>query len=320
MSRTVVQFEVMGTTLFGTRHAPQGQADTTACVLLNPGPAPRAGNSDLYVQIADRLAREGVQCIRVDLPGLGDSAGPSYPTIDDYWRQVQAGVNDRTVIAVLAQARERFGAQRVVVGGLCAGAISAVRACARAPDGIAGLMLLEPNFRRSAETGPAAQADESGTVPTGKPSTRWCRVLDVDSWLHLLAGDRAIARPFRWLRPLIHRVLTRRIGHALPRDCNEDLVVCWSRVHALGIPSLVVCAEGQLSHRYIDRILRTIPAGRSQVQCRVLSGTNHILTAGHGRRDAAEEVARWWMQRHGACAPAGAASRGAGATTVSVPA
>ena len=314
MSRSVVQFEFEGIMLVATRHAPDGEPHPTACVLLNPGPAPRAGNSDLYVEIADRLAREGVQCFRVDLPGLGDSGGASYPTIDDYWGSVQQGANDRAVVSVLAQVRERFGAQRVVAGGLCAGAISAVRACAAAPEGIAGLLLLEPNFRRSAETGPAARAEESGIASPARrrPPPRWRRALDLDSWLYLLSGDRAVARPFRPLRPLFHQVLTRRVGHALPRECNEDSVACWARSFALRIPSLVVCAEGQLSHRYLQRILQATPGRTSFIDRVTLTGTNHILTAGEGRREASEAVARWWSERHGVRAPG--APRGTGAT------
>lgn len=51
------------------------EAGAVGVLILNAGPAPRAGNSDLSVRIGDRLAARGNSVLRFDPPGLGDSRG-----------------------------------------------------------------------------------------------------------------------------------------------------------------------------------------------------------------------------------------------------
>src|SRR5262245_60909870 len=121
--RQILAWRARGEELIGTWHVPaaaSASAPACAVLLLNAGPAPRAGNSDLSVHLGDRLAGRGTPVFRFDFPGLGDSSGALPPDSDAYWREVQAGRNDEVTLALATRIREQFGITHIVVGGLCA--------------------------------------------------------------------------------------------------------------------------------------------------------------------------------------------------------
>ena len=113
--------------LFGIVSEPVGQRrkiSLPAVVLSNAGSAHHVGPNRLYVSLARALARAGFICLRLDLPGLGDSV------VDDPERENVPYVPEAT--AVIASAMEalsrRRGVTRFVIGGLCSGAHTAFHA------------------------------------------------------------------------------------------------------------------------------------------------------------------------------------------------
>ena len=150
MSRRIITFDHEGTALVGTYHVPDTRVlprTDVGVLFLNAGAAPRAGNSDLSVHAADSLAGRGFHALRFDLPGLGDSFGESAVDIHAHWRQVVAGRNDAATASLIASIRKRLGIRALIVGGLCAGSVTAIRVAAAGTPGVAGLMLFEPEFR-----------------------------------------------------------------------------------------------------------------------------------------------------------------------------
>jgi alpha-beta hydrolase superfamily lysophospholipase len=118
-----------GTTLFSIRASATGTDRTDragaplTCVLLNSGVQPHTGPNRLYVDLARELATKGVNSIRVDLPGLGESrAAPGETTplvyaprfLDDVDAAIQV-VGNGPVAAI----------------GLCSGGYHALEAATR---------------------------------------------------------------------------------------------------------------------------------------------------------------------------------------------
>lgn len=285
--------------LVGTLHQDSRVPMSGVGVLLfNAGPAPRAGNSDLSVHLGDRLAGLGFPCVRLDLVGLGDSTGVTPPTIDLYWREVLAGRNEAPIAKAVRECRQRLGVESLMVGGLCAGAISAIQAAHAAPEGIGGLILLEPNFRTVPETGPNAGGEALDGAPPQAPRSKFARVTSAREWLYWMTGESRWARAFRPLRPGLERVLERRIGHTLPSDANVAVVMRWRHLCERGLPSLVVMADQHLSEKYGRRILGSLPGSCIRaIRAEFIPGTNHILTGGQAGRLVGEAVQSWMLEQ-----------------------
>ncbi len=108
-----------------------------ALILINAGLIPKLGPFRLYVDLARRLARDGIATLRFDLGGIGDS------------RQelTNLPLRERThleIAAAVAEVRRRYPALReIVLGGLCSGAEDALRFAEREPT-ITGVVMIDP--------------------------------------------------------------------------------------------------------------------------------------------------------------------------------
>lgn len=265
MSRSLMTLPFGERRLVGTAHLPEAGAARVGFLLLNPGPAPRSGNSDLSARLGDRVAARGGAVFRFDLPGLGDSEGELPERIPQFWREVQRGRNDGAALELGRRLRSGFGLRRLFVGGLCAGAITSMRAADADPGAFDGLLLLEPSFKLDAEFVPKVAED---------PLKRALRVL---------AGLRP-------LRPLLSRCL----GEILPRDADAELVATWRRVIARRRPIFLAMASARGREHLCQRLLATTPSYRRRFLTELaVEGCNHIFTWGDSLEAVLEAATRW---------------------------
>ena len=300
MVRTILTWRILDEDLVGTFHVPTpgragglSGAPSVGILLLNPGAAPRSGNSDLSVRIGDRLALRGFPVFRFDLPGLGDSSGLIPADVNAYWDEVVNGRNDEATMALIERIRLEFGVARIIVGGLCAAALPSVRALSRASAAPAGLILLEPSFRLAGQGKPERARLATGIAPFGRSAAELVRTffslgLSRESW---------IARTARPLRARLQGALRWPVGPPLPRDANVPLVTRWQESFGRGVRSLVVVAAGPGTDRYMKRILASMPArAPGVVSCVRVPGTNHLFTSGVGRDAVLAALERWMME------------------------
>ncbi|MEZ4367940.1 MAG: alpha/beta hydrolase [Kofleriaceae bacterium] len=120
--------------LVGVMTLPAGQV-RRALVLVSAGLVPKAGPYRLYVELARRLAADGVATLRFDLDGLGDSAATGAGAL----RERTA----RDVAAAVDHVRAHAAAPDLIVGGLCSGAEDAFRHAAIDPR-VTGTILIDP--------------------------------------------------------------------------------------------------------------------------------------------------------------------------------
>ena len=99
-------------------------------LLLNTGSARRVGPSRLHVEWARRWAEAGAAVLRIDLPGLGDSAVQPGETEGEVYA-IETG---RAVDAAVVALRARFGAVDCQLTGICSGAYHAYRAALAGAD------------------------------------------------------------------------------------------------------------------------------------------------------------------------------------------
>jgi len=300
VARTILTWRILDEDLIGTFHVPTpgrtgglSGAPLVGILLLNPGSAPRSGNSDLSVRIGDRLALRGFPVFRFDLPGLGDSSGPIPADVDAYWAEVVNGRNDEVTKALIKRIRLEFGVARVIVGGLCAAAVPIVRALSSASAGPAGIILLEPSFRLVAQDKPDAPRPVKRIGPLGRGAAALGRtwsalVLSREIWIRRVVGS---------LRARLHGLLNGQSEPPLPRDANVPLIMRWQESFGRGVRSLVVVATGPGTDRYMTRILASMPARAPGAVSYVrVPGTNHLFTSGAGRDAVLAALERWVIE------------------------
>ncbi|MEW6072544.1 MAG: hypothetical protein AB1726_08130 [Planctomycetota bacterium] len=299
--RAALTLEVDGHRLVGTHHLPAGvpaAAPGLGFLLLNAAQLPRAGMGDMPVEIADRVAAQGIPAFRFDLPGLGDSPGELPVHVQEYWRSVEEGTDAPLAAQLGGELCRRFALAGILLGGLCGGAITALYACDHdAARCVRGLILLEPNYYLVGvgEAAPAPAGAGAGPRPARPPGT---------------GGPRGLANRLRWWLSLRHpggrgirlyrfatRLKTRLLGYRLPPGVNERMVASSRRLVAAGRPALLVFAASEEKRRLLERgVFRSLPP-RHRLELAEIHGTNHMLVPGGGKRAVAERVERWVTER-----------------------
>lgn len=295
--RELMQLEVLGVRLCGTRHRESSSAPVRrpATLVLNFGDIRRAGPADLSAHLADELADRGYPAFRFDLPGLGDTPGELPEYQETYWRFVESGGQSRWVCGLIDALKRRFAYEGFVVGGLCGGATTAIYTAEARPADVVGIFLLEPSVRRTAEV--------PGDQMPGQPrSTR-----------EVLVGyaSETVARTRRWAesRPVIAPALGAAV--ALKRRfkppvsgvdseapahgaaLNEKLMKSWSAVRAMHVPTLMIHAP-RFARQICDAMVpNTCPPELEMIE---LEHTNHLLTSGNGKSRTIEIVSRWMQE------------------------
>ncbi|MEY3022701.1 MAG: hypothetical protein RIS86_1899 [Planctomycetota bacterium] len=282
-----------GERLVGTVHEPARDAAPLAVLILNAGPAPRAGNAGFSARLGDALAREGVRTHRFDQSGTGDSTGESWRTLDECRAESQRGTRALAEVrAMVDLVVSRPGVEGVIVGGLCAGATLAMRVAAERPRAVAGVVVIEPDLRRKAP-------DDSWRERLRKRA----RALRAPLERLPLVGAR-----LRGMRAAMRTGLDGAL--ALRDPIDPPLAAIWRATLSRRVPVLAVTALDLDADRDLDELLATIADPRggggptTTPDRRRIGGANHLFTA-EGAAEAAIDAIRAWSA---------ARARGAAAT------
>jgi pimeloyl-ACP methyl ester carboxylesterase len=132
-----------GQLLYGTLHEPAAvNRALPVVVLLSPGVKMRVGPGRLYVPLTEMLCAEGYRVLRFDFFGLGDSEGElQEKLLPDVYNHIEVGRYVDDTLAAMRFLREKHGATRFVLGGLCGGAITGLLAAQRDQSAVGMLSL-----------------------------------------------------------------------------------------------------------------------------------------------------------------------------------
>lgn len=129
-----------GGRLLGVLTFPGAVPDTTeptpVFVFLNAGLLHRVGPRRLHVDIARRLALQGIPSLRIDQSGIGDSPMQVGNSAVD-----QAAADFREVVKLV---EAHLGPRPLVLGGLCAGADNAIFMTNQNEAPVVGMFLFDP--------------------------------------------------------------------------------------------------------------------------------------------------------------------------------
>lgn len=272
------QVDVLGTAHLPDRESPGGAvAGDLAFLFFNAGHVPREGHAGTIARVADQLAASGFPAYRFDLPGLGDSPGEIPAGLEEFFFSVHDGAFAPAALQIARAVIKRSACSRLVLGGLCGGAATALFVAEEAPELVAGLVALEPEFVRPGGVAPQELR--------GKLSNR-------ASWLRLLTGHSQYSERLRFVSRLVLPLAGRWL---LPAEANRALVWSYRALVRRGVPCLIMLAEGKPRELFYDQLNKLLFRGKpgAQVTEIPILNTNHIFTSGGAAERIVQEVGEW---------------------------
>jgi alpha/beta superfamily hydrolase len=282
--------------LFGIMCRPHQQRDAPPVLLVNTSANPRAGNARIAVDLARRLAAEGIASLRMDGAGMGDSAPATGGLGCPY---SEAATNDvRHAVELL---HEQTGEPAIVLG-ICSGAYHALQA-GLLDARVGGLVLV--NLQRFAwREGDPPDAIRRDAL---RPTQFYLRhILDWQSWRRLLLADFDV---LNLIRVLSVRVLLRAVASLDPViTLVAGGVTRVGRVRrsvrALGLRAVPILYVLGNNDPGIEELATYFGADGKRLRqqpgltFRMLADSDHTLSSHRVRTALIEEVVAWINQSY----------------------
>ncbi len=277
-------------TLFAVLTAAAGErcAGTPAhgVVLLNCGATSHVGPNRMHVELARQWAARGHVVLRLDLPGLGDSAARAgRPATEVY--PPDAAVDVGRAVEYLRRTR---GVSGVTLVGVCSGAYHALRSALAGVEADALLMINPLTFRWQPGS---SLGDLQISEVVRNPGIYLGRLWDLAAWHRLLRGRVNLGRIAliygRRVALGIERALRdvgRRLHLHLPNDLGRELESLADR----GVRIVFFFARGDGGQELLDMQAGAM-LGRLGDRCRIhtIEAADHIFSQSVPR----QELIRW---------------------------
>ncbi|BAU47908.1 hydrolase [Sulfurifustis variabilis] len=281
--------------------AEPGRSNGTGIVLLPAGLKYRIGPHRLNVTLARRLAPVGYTVLRFDPCGVGESDGalPAGP-LRELWRTVEQGRFVDDTLHAARDLRERCGLQRLVLGGLCGGAVTALLAAALAPELIDGVLSINTAVTFSTDTKPARR-------PMGRIQARHNfkgylrKLLAPAAWARIVRGDSDYSEITRTVVATVRSCLgARRRPEHLSHE-NARFMESFESLERRSVPHLLIFSGND--NRWLEFqevVLQRRLGGRlagSAYEIEVIPNANHELHFADWQRELEERFADWLNRR-----------------------
>lgn len=183
-------------------------------IIASSGATHRVGPSRLYVSLARKLASAGFRCLRIDIPGLGDSI------IHDSEQENREYIDKSS--DVICQAMESFGSaykkNRYIVTGLCSGAYFSFHAALDLDDvEIVESILINPLTFYWYE---GMEFDNSPTKNFEYWNWYKQALKDPESWLKLIKGRANYSALYETIKNRIKIVLSAKMDSRRSGSAN----------------------------------------------------------------------------------------------------
>ncbi len=240
----------------------------TGVLIVNALASPRSGASDSAVYWAKAFASSGFPCFRVDLPGLGDTAGHLPTELITY---ITEGGHEPAIRSIVRKLVDRFSLSGVIVMGHCAGGITALHAASE-QEVCKGLILLDPYFN----------------------TTR--RVTKMYPGLVLRMRDTNLGMAVRHMYDLVREFSRTVRQDRLPQSANRPLLSKWKQIASDGLPILILRSPGFLPapgvFDYLQYAIRSAGTG-TRISVVLIPGADHSFATSSARQSVRDYAEQW---------------------------
>ena len=284
-SRIVSLRNAQGHAVHGILEEPAGGAAGArfAALLLCPGVKMRVAPHRLYRKLAATFVARGVPVLRMDFAGLGDSEG-EWPdaSLDAIYGMTERGHCTDDVRAALDWLESRCGIRRVIAGGLCGAAVSALHLAPQDPRLAALYAIGLPATYLGSGAKPELTAHDLRVY-----RLRYLRkLLAPASWLRFVSMKSDYRLMLRMAAEALHLRKPPLAPGAAPagaaRDLNPYVPLGLFAMLATGRPALVMFGEDDpLRYSFEERFMQAhwsaLEQHRALFSYAVIPGANHIL-------------------------------------------
>lgn len=292
--------------LTGILERPSEFSPDAAVLLLSPGVKMRVAPHRLYKRMSHWFASRGFAVLRFDFYGLGDSEGEvPEDLLADFYREVQLGRYCEDVLSAAHWIEEHLGLRRILLAGLCGGAITGLLA-SRHMDSVEGLIGLGiPVILDGSEQ------DHVRNMTEGQRSvlkrTYLKKLMDPGAWLRLLTLKSDIRLLFRSFRPktAAPSESESQASQAEPDgNMNPMFAPALFELVDRSCPLLLVFSGGdRLAWEYEEKF--AVPNADKlkligdQLVVKTIPNANHILSDQESQAQMFEILDSWLNERYG---------------------
>ena len=204
-----------GADMFGILASPVEGTAQRAVLMLNAGAIRHIGSNRTDVTLARQLAAQGLQVLRADLTGIGDS-----PARQDARENIVYGPHAVQDVGVMVSWLRARGVADLVVGGMCSGAYHALRAA------IAGQAIDSVYLVNCGVFGSTVEFDPENSSLFGDINHYKEAVKSARAWRRLLTGKVAFgaaARVAAWYLRNGCKRMGKGAAHLLHIPLHDDL-------------------------------------------------------------------------------------------------
>jgi pimeloyl-ACP methyl ester carboxylesterase len=296
-----------GCRLMGILHRPAEVTRDVAVLLLSPGIKSRVAPHRMYNKLADALAEIGLPVLRFDFYGLGDSEGElSEELLADVYGSIQSGRYSDDTRAGIDWITRELGVRRVIVGGLCGGAITGLLA-AEGDDRVAGLLALglpvildgsAVDATVHMTTGQLSSLREKYLAKLTSPSA-WLRLLTLQTDFRLLARSiRASSKrkPSAPAQPTTAQAPASGADGA--SNLNPRFPGAFARLLERSRPMLLVFSGAdrlywEFREKYADPNHALLERHAALIDLHVVEQANHVFTFPEWQREMLDLTRAW---------------------------
>ena len=279
-TETPIRFGKAGQ-LFGILCRPAADPGRLAVIVSNTGRDPHYGIGRFGVELARRLAAEGVASLRMDFAGLGDSPAGEGDALTSLFE------TDRTAdLGAAIDALQSMGYGEFAVQGLCSGAYHAFR-CAERERRIGLLLLVNlPTFQW--QGGDSVKAALWKAAPASRILER---LLDRTAWTRVLQGQAGLGAILRAQGARLWDQTRRVLRLPTPPQASPEQTI--ASLEARGVRTLFLYSAGDPG---IDTLEDAWGRNgerlghREGVDLRIVSEINHVLSGGHMRKRVVDHL------------------------------
>jgi uncharacterized protein len=303
-ARPVTFTNRQGHVLAGILHEPSPARHDCAIILLAAGVKARVGPHGLYPQLARAFLEHGFPVLRFDFWGLGDSEGTaSERLLADLYGSVSCGRYVDDTKTAVAWTCETLGVSKVILAGLCGGAITGLLAGAGDPR-VAGLLGLGLPISVDGSNVDKVKYMSIGQLE-GIRSKYVRKLMDFESWKRLLTMKTDFRLLLRALTaPLKRRPASKPVAATEAPDDNTNPYFRPSLLKMIDAkqPVLLIFSESdrlywEFRERFVDRYQFDVAAHPDVLEVAIVKNANHIFTFKEWQLDMLGRAAAWLQER-----------------------
>ena len=269
-----------------------GNENRVGVLFLNPGYLPRSARGDLYVRLADDLARHGCLVFRFDLSGLGESDGELPDNVLPFFVKVQNGGYASEASLLVGEIVREYGLGGMVLAGICGGAVTSLFTAPKCIPGIVrGLVLLDPTFKTfSAQLPP--RAPKSGVARVW--SDALARIQGTSTGIRAKIVRTSAGERMSVAYALVKKAARTLLSNKLPANTNMALIRCWQDQAGGSLPLLVFNADSEArrldEYDYSGYLLKNSGDNITWIN---IEETNHSFLEGKAPEILQETITHW---------------------------